>query len=124
MEHPERTKVGEFTKAVVDTLGLDIDVGTPIFIGETNRRHMTRSHPKDFKKYGSRLERVLSEPDYVGTRDDDTIEYIKAFGVHIKIAVRVSVGGDYYARSLYHVDSGTAKRLIKAGEWKPVKSID
>lgn len=121
-EHTERVQVGEFSKTVVEILKLDVEVGTPIFIGESNRRHMEQSHPKDFKKYGSRLARVISAPDYVGVRDDGTVEYIKAFGVHIKIAVRVSKGGDYYARSLYHIDDKAAKHLVAVGAWKSVTS--
>ena len=27
----------------------------------------------------------------------------------------------YYARTLYHVDDKVAKRLVKSGNWKPIK---
>jgi len=120
----ERIKIGEFSRAVIETLSLDVDVGTPIYLGESNKSHMERSHPSDFKKYGSRLERIISNPDYVGLRDDGSIEYVKAFGVHIKVAVRITAGGDYYARTLYHVDSNAAKRLVSSNEWKSVKHLN
>jgi hypothetical protein len=119
-EFPPRTQVGEFTAAVVETLGLEIGAGTPIFVGESNIKHMEQAHPKDFKKYGKRLGRILSEPDYVGKRND-SVEFIKSFGMYVKIAVRVTTAGDFYARTLYHVDDNAAKRLIKDGEWKPLK---
>ena len=118
------TQIGEISQRVIDLLQLDIEAGTPIYIGDSNLKHMRKSHPKDFKKYGSRLERILSEPDYVGLYDDNSIEYIKAFGMYIKVAVRITQGGEYYARTLYHVDDKAARRLIKADKWKPVKSID
>jgi hypothetical protein len=118
----EREQVGEFTAAVVETLGLDIEIGTPIFVGESNRKHMKESHPKIYEKYGARITRIINEPDYVGKRSDDTIEFIKMFGMYIKIAVRVTVAGDFYARTIFHKDKKAAERLIKSGEWKPLKS--
>ena len=115
---PERTQVGTISEAVIRTLSLNVPEGTPIYFGESNRRHMANTHPKDWEKYGERLERILANPDFVGLHPDGSIEYVVAFGVHIKVAVRVSTGGDYYARSLYHVDSGPAKRFIASGKWK------
>jgi len=120
----ERTQIGEFSKSVIETLSLNIAVGTPIYLGESNRKHMEKSHPSDFKKYGNRLERIISEPDYVGLRDDGSIEYVKTFGMHIKVAVRITSGGDYYARTLYHVDGNVAKRLVASNEWKSIKPLN
>ena len=120
----EHVKIGEFTKDVINILMLDIEAGTPIYLGESNRKHMESRHPKEYKKYGGRLEKILSEPDYVGLRSDGTVEYIKAYGVHIKVAVRVASVGDYYARTLYRVDSRTANRLIEAGEWKTINTLE
>ena len=120
----EIRQVGEFTEDVIRLLSLDIKAGTPIYLGASNLEHMQKSHPRDFKKYGSRLEKILSDPDYIGARDDGTIEYIKAFGMHIKVAVRVAQSGEYFARTLYYVDGNMAKRLVSAGAWKSTKAID
>jgi len=117
-------QIGEFSEYVIRRLSLSIEAGTPIYLGKSNLKHMQKAHPKDFKKYGTRLKRILSEPDYVGIRDDGSIEYIKAFGMHIKVAVRVTLGGEYFARTLYHVDGTMAKRLISAGAWISTKTID
>ena len=38
-------KVGEISAEVKIVLGLDIAVGTPIYIGPTNVEHMEREHP-------------------------------------------------------------------------------
>jgi hypothetical protein len=119
----ERTKIGEFTQTVIDTLSLELEAGTPIYIGESNLRHMKLQHPKDFKKYGGKLERILANPDYVGKMDDGSVEYVKKFGLFIKIAVRITGGGDYYARTLYHVDDKFAKRLLQSGKWKSIKNF-
>lgn len=80
----------------------------PIFLGETNIAHMQTSHPEDYEKYGEDVARIISEPDYVCTnRKDDSIEYVKEFllhGEYVKVAVRVSAGGRFFARSLYTLD--------------------
>jgi len=117
----ERTQIGEFTAAVVETLNLDIEVGTPIFVGESNLEHMKKSHPKIYEKYGARMTRIINEPDYVGQRSDGTIEFIKAFGMYIKVAARVTAAGDFYVRTIFHKDKKAAERLIKSGDWKPLK---
>jgi len=118
----ERTQIGEFTATVVGLLDLDVEIGTPIFVGESNIQHMQKSHSKVYKKYGARISKIINEPDYVGKRVDGTVEFVKAFGMYIKVAVRVTSTGDFYARTIFHKDRKAAERLIEAGEWKPVKS--
>jgi hypothetical protein len=85
---------------------------------------METRHPKDYKKYGNRLSRIISEADWVCKNDDGSIEYVKMFGQFIKVAVRVSVGGDFYARTLFHVEPNLANNRIKKGIWKQLKPID
>ena len=66
---------------------------------------MQTSHPADFAKYGAELQNILANPDYVGQNPrDGSIEYVKEFlvnGEYVKVAVRLSAGRRYYARSLY-----------------------
>jgi hypothetical protein len=112
------TKVGEISQQVIDLLGLGVAAGTPIYLGQSNHEHMATQHPRIFKKYGARLERILASPDYVGSRSDGTIEYIKAFGQHIKVAVRITGDGEYYARTLYDVNDKKVKKMVAIGEWK------
>ena len=54
-------KIGEFSAKVIDTLKLDIPVGTPIYIADSNMEHMKTSHPRDFDKYGKELETIIAE---------------------------------------------------------------
>lgn len=123
MNNTKRNQVGEFSQLVIDTLQLDIVAGTPIYVGESNLQHMCRRHPKIFKKYGNRLSRVITEADWVALSNDGSIEFVKMFGQHIKVAVRVSTGGDFYARTLFHVEPNLANNKIKHGYWKPVKKF-
>ena len=41
------TKIGEITQRVIDLLQLEIDAGTPIFMGKSIIAHMIQSHPDD-----------------------------------------------------------------------------
>ena len=99
----KKIKVGEFSKDVIKLLALSVEIGTPIYIGNSNRDHMKKSHPRDFEKYGSQLGRIIAEPDYVSVREDGSIEYMKLYGKHIKVAVRIAGDQFYYVRSLYHI---------------------
>lgn len=124
-------KVGEITQAVVETLGLSIKPGTPIFIGKTNIEHMQKRHPEDYAKYGRHIQDIIANPDYVGiSPGDNSIEYTKEFPMdneYVKVAVRVSLGGKYFARSVFirnraKVDSfianGTLKKLDKYAKYE------
>lgn len=45
-----KTKIGNFSARVIELLELDIPVGTPIYIADSNIEHMKSSHPEDYKK--------------------------------------------------------------------------
>jgi len=114
------TKIGEINQRVIDLLQLDIEAGTPIFLSPSNIEHMVDTHPHDFENYGMDLENIIKYPDYIGRNPKDkSIEYVKLFKVqnknYIKVAVRVSAGGIFYARSLYSRDSSKMERFIKKG---------
>jgi len=114
-------KVGEFSPKVIDALGLDIPAGTAIYIGVSNIAHMKERHYGDFKKHRARLEKIIAEPDFVGiNQSDGSIEMIKFFKVHVKLAVRISNDGEYYARSLYEIGKSRVENSIKRGQLKPL----
>lgn len=114
-----RKKIGEFSEKVIKTLALDIPVGTPIYIADSNIEHMKCSHPKDFDKYGNDIGTIISSPDYVGKNaKDNSIEFTKEYRLnddYVKVAVRVSLQNIYYARSLYILNSNRVKNFITKG---------
>lgn len=114
-----RKKIGEFSAKVIETLELDIPVGTPIYIADSNMEHMKISHPKDFDKYGKELETIITFPDYVGKNSkDNSIEFTKEYLLnndYVKVAVRVSLHNIYYARSLYILNANRVKNFIAKG---------
>jgi hypothetical protein len=76
-------------------------------------------HSSDYDKYGNKIPQILKFPDYVRLNDDDgSIEYVKKFGKHVKVAVRIAGDGKYYARSLYIISKSRADYFIKTGQLK------
>lgn len=114
-----RQRIGCFSSAVIQALGLDIKPGTPIYIADTNIEHMKISHPADFEKYGSDISSIIANPDYVGKNiADESIEFTKEYylnGDFVKVAVRVSLHNTYYARSMYILNPNRVKNFIAKG---------
>ena len=116
------TQVGVITPRVAALLNRSDLCDQPIFLGDSNIAHMQSSHPADFAKYGNQLSAILSSPDYVAiNQKDDSIEYVKEFLIdneYVKVAVRVSSSGHYYARSLYVLNNNRVKNFIAKGTLK------
>ena len=117
-------KVGEITEVVINALGLSVAPGTAIYIGRSNVAHMLNKHPAEYIKYGAYIHNIVSAPDYVGINPGDgSIEYVKDFPVDadfVKVAVRVSQSGAYYARSLYVLNHSRVQNFIANGTLKPL----
>jgi len=115
-------KVGEITEAVVNMLGLSVVPGTPVFIGQTNIAHMMKKHPIEYNKYGVYIHDIISAPDYIGINPGDgSIEYAKDFpisGDFVKVAVRISKSGKYFARSIYILNPSRVQNFIANGTLK------
>lgn len=117
-----RKKIGEFSEKVIKTLQLNIPVGTPIYIADSNINHMKTSHPTDFMIYGKDIASIIASPDYVGRNStDNSIEFTKEYilnGEFVKVAVRISLQNIYYARSLYVLNPNRVKNFIAKGTLK------
>ena len=119
-----KQKIGHFSKKVIDLLNLDIEPGTPIYMSDSNVQHMKTSHPGDYARYFNNIESILDHPDYVGKNPSDgSIEFVKEYkidGDYVKVAVRISSGGLFYARSLYVLNSNRTFNFIAKGTLKKV----
>lgn len=117
-------QVGMISSQVISVLGLNIAVNTPIFIGASNIAHMQNSHPADYAKYGKNIPDILGSPDYVRINPKDgSIEYVKEYkidGEFVKVAVRVSAGGNLYARSVYVLNNNRVYDFISKGTLKKI----
>ncbi|MBQ9434891.1 MAG: hypothetical protein IJU33_02050 [Bacteroidales bacterium] len=93
----------------------DIDV----FCGNSNKQHMQNKHPSDYANYQSEIANIVNNADYIGyDQNDGSIELVKYFqttGDYVKIAVRESANGVYFARSLYTLNIQRAQRFIANG---------
>ena len=116
-------KVGEISEEVKNILGLDLAVGTPIYIGATNIEHMEREHPVEFERFFKCIPQIVSAPEFVGLNPKDgSIEYIKTFptsaGQYLKLAVRISKDNFLFARSLYEILERTVRYRAEKGMLK------
>ena len=116
-------KVGEFSSEVIELLDLNISAGTAIFIGDTNREHMKNSHHYEYEVYYHRIPKIISSPDYIGiNHTDDSIEFIKKYGKHLKLAVRIANDGEYYARTLYTISTKRVENFVRSNTLIPIDS--
>lgn len=115
-------QVGTINRKVISALSLPIQPGTPIFLGDSNVIHMKNRHPEDYKKYGVDIPEILSNPDYVGlNKKDGSFEYVKEYKINnefVKVAVRISGSGKYFARSLYILNKNRVNNFIEKGNLK------
>ena len=113
------TKIREISQRLVDLLELDIEAGTPIYIGKSNAIHMSQKHNADYRAFRKHLPEILLKPDYVGINpNDEPVEYVKIFennGVFVKVAVRISHGNVCYARTIYSRDLAKLTPLVSSG---------
>lgn len=111
-------QVGTISSSNLNKVGLntgDIDV----FCGDSNKNHMQSRHPADFAHYQSEIANIINNADYIGyDRNDGSIELVKYYqntGDYVKIAVRESANGVYFARSLYTLNDQRVQRFIENG---------
>ncbi len=115
-----KRQVGVFTANILNCIpSMSIDEGTPIYLGDSNIEHMKSSHPDDYSKYGTDIELILSNPDYIGiNKNDSSIEFVKEYIMndeYVKVAVRISMNNNYYARSIYTLNNSRVRNFIEKG---------
>lgn len=120
--------IGRFSQSVLDVLNLDnIKAGTPIYIGETNIEHMKNRHPYEYDKYFPDICEIIADPDYVGVNPkDDSICFVREYKIaseYVRVAVRVTSGGTYFAKSLHSLSTCNAERYIERGTLKKLDKI-
>ena len=116
--------VGSISENIKKLLGFSSVGDDNIYMSATNIAHMESSHPSDYAKYKDQIQNILASPDYVGQNpNDNSIEYVKNFIIdseYVKVAVRLSSGNKYYARSLYVLNKRRVENFIKKGTLKKV----
>lgn len=122
MELFQTAKIGTIKKEVIKILDLNLNCETPIYIGESNYRHMFEKHKADFVKFGAYIDNIIESPDFVGINPrDKSIEYVKEFKIEdefVKVAVRVSGRGKYFVKSMYSIPGYKVKNFLHIKRFK------
>lgn len=117
-------KLGVIGNSIVNLFDLDIDPKTPVYIGLNNRIHMENAHGEIYREFESCISDILNNPEYVGVNPhDESLEYYKSYNdvmVHIKLAVRSTNKGVYFARTLYEINQHSLDSYLEKGRVKVV----
>jgi len=112
------TKIGVVEQKVINLLSLNFVAGAPICISDQNIDHMKLQHPVDYGMYGEDIGLILAEPDFIGLKSDGSLEYIKEIDQYVKVAVRGTKRGWWYARTLFHVSDADVALWVKRNRLK------
>lgn len=119
-------KLGVIGESIINLFDLNINPQTSVYIGLNNRIHMENSHGETYREYESYMSDILANPDYVGVNPHDkSLEYYKSYNgvtVHIKLAVRSTAKGVYFAKTIYEINDNKLNSYIKKGRIKPTKT--
>lgn len=114
--------VGVISPNIETLLNISVEGDRNIYLGQSNITHMQSSHPDDYEKYKDELPNILTNPDYIGINPGDgSLEYVKEYRIDnefVKVAVRISSGKKYYARSLYVLNNNRVHNFIEKGTLK------
>ena len=73
--------------------------------------------------YGDDISLIIAKPDYVALNKDKSIEYVKEYqrdNEFVKVAVKVNLSGNYFARTLYVLNSKRVQDFIAKGTLKKI----
>lgn len=119
MRHMHQRFLGKVGQAIVSAFSLDVNPEAPVYIGQQNIMHIQQKHYDDYLAYGGYLKTILSSPDFVGYNSKDrSLEYYKSFGeevVYVKLAVRSTSNGVFFARTMYSIKSSTLFNRMEKG---------
>ena len=111
-------QIAKLNFKVIKLLNLKYMNEIPIFIGDTNIKHMKNKHLEDYKNYGKDISNIIKNPN------QNSIEYIKEYKKNndfILVAVRVTSNGKLFARTLFkmterkknlYIEKGYAKKYL------------
>lgn len=111
--------IAYISEAVTNALGLACAPGTPVFLGDSNTAHMRARHADDYAAHAHEMADIINNPEYVALNPrNGSIEFVKYNAVadaYIKVAVRASSSGAYFARSMYRLNTNRVKNFIAKG---------
>ena len=118
-------KIGELSKEVINTLGLDLKPQN-INIWSTRIQEHCEKHKNDYSSpnaYNQAVKSIpliLKEPDYIGLHKNGNIQYVKRLDDISLIGIQVLKGsGNLLFRTIFPISEIKLKNSIKSGKLIP-----
>jgi len=113
--------VGCFTEKILFLLGLNIEIGTKIFLSAATLEHIKRKHPEITGNLKKIIAEILANPNYIGYNlKKNTIDFISTDDkMCLRVPVRSSSDGIYFVRSMFMLHKRNFDRLVKNDSIKP-----
>ena len=90
----------------------------PIYQSKGFIKHIQKRHPNCLK-YIDNISNILSTPDYIGSKDEKSIELIKKIDNNILLALNIDKNNQYfYVASLYDVTESKINNRLNSGQLK------
>lgn len=114
-------KVGEFSAEVIKILNLKIPVGTNILLSESTLEHIKTDHPEIIGDHRTIIADIITAPVGVSLRiKDGSIGFFKEYQsgeqYYLELSVRSSSVGEFFVRTLHHVETGRIEKRVKKGK--------
>lgn len=113
-------RIGTFNKKYNSILSSQFPLA-PIYKSEGLKSHIMKRHP-NCVKYETKIKEILEHPDFVGSKDNGSIEFIKIYNDNILLALQLdSKKGYFYVASLYDISTSKLNNRLHSGRIKPTK---
>lgn len=115
-------KIGQIDPEIIALLNLPYTPGQPILVGPQNLDHMKGEHPQDYANFGTYLNEIVQNPDFVSLHPDNgSLQFIKEFPDRVMVAVRATTKGTLIARTLFTMSPEKWDSYMLKGAIKRVK---
>lgn len=112
-------EIGVFSKKYNQILNAEFPL-LPIYQSEGFKIHIQKRHP-DCLKHTEHISEILLNPDYIGSKDERSVELIKKFDDNVLLALNLDIKNQYfYVASLYNVTESKINNRLNSGHLKKI----
>lgn len=92
----------------------------PIYKSSGLKKHIEKRHP-DCIEYFVKIEDILTNPDYIGTKGNGSVELVKIYDKNLLLALQLDISNKYfYVASLYDISTSKLNNRIHSGRLKSI----
>lgn len=114
------SEIGIFLKKYNQILNTNFPI-LPIYKSEGLKIHVQKKH-SNCLKYIEHISEILVNPDYIGSKDEHSVELIKKFDDNILLALNLDIKNQYfYVASLYNITESKINNRLNSGHLKKYK---